>query len=197
MQLILISPEQALPQEQQHLTQMFALGLERFHLRKPHWTVAQLAAYLAHIPAEYYPRIVLHSHDALTQYFALRGIHARSDRDRRSKGFVSTGCHSFEEVRSFDSQGFEYLMLSPVFDSISKEGYPAGFAHQDLRHFLAQPRQTPLLALGGVNAQNIAQCAALGFDGVAVLGAVWQSPNPLKALLDLYQGSQDLRIHRI
>jgi len=52
-------------------------------------------------------------------------------------------------------------------------------------------RPQKLFALGGVEAENIAELASLGFNGAAVLGAVWHSPDPVEALLEILNRCQD------
>lgn len=95
--------------------------------------------------------------------------------------------HSFEELKK--NEDAEICFLSPVFDSISKSGYKTGFSEQELKEGIAawktfqkkESRSQKLFALGGVNASNLAKLAELGFDGAAILGAVWQNPSPVNA----------------
>ena len=49
-------------------------------------------------------------------------------------------------------------------------------------------RKTEVIALGGITGANTLRCAELGFDGVAVLGALWQAAEPLK-VFDVLQQS--------
>jgi thiamine-phosphate pyrophosphorylase len=98
--------------------------------------------------------------------------------------------HSFEELEKTEAN---ICFLSPVFDSISKFGYKSKFSHQELKDGIAawrefqkkENRSQKLFALGGVAAENIAELAALGFDGAAVLGTVWHSPDPVEAFLEI------------
>ena len=39
----------------------------------------------------------------------------------------------------------------------------------------------PIIGLGGINEENIAMVKKSGFDGVALLGAIWESENPIAA----------------
>lgn len=64
---------------------------------------------------------------------------------------------------------WQYLLLGPVFDSISKTGY-SGKGH------LFQTVPPNSIAIGGVQASNIAKVKAMGFCGAALLGAIWQNP---------------------
>ncbi len=82
-------------------------------------------------------------------------------------------CHSFEEVEALDGQ-LPYCFLSPVFDSISKQGYQANFDKKELQEFLKKKRTIKVIGLGGVTSENYAELLNLGFDGGAFLGSVWE-----------------------
>ena len=85
---------------------------------------------------------------------------------------MSRSCHSLEEVS--ESRFFDYLFLSPVFDSISKAGYKQGFMPEQLAE--AKNRKIineKVFALGGITAENIPVVRNYGFGGIAVLGTLW------------------------
>ena len=64
-------------------------------------------------------------------------------------------------------------MLSPVFSSISKEGYQGrGF---DVNHI-----DKTIIGMGGVTNKNLAEFDVLGFNGVGVLGGIWSSETPVE-----------------
>ena len=96
-------------------------------------------------------------------------------------------CHSIEEVRTRKDE-CDYLFLSPIYDSISKEGYGSAFQREVLEKAASEGIiDKKVYALGGVSLEHIDELRALGFGGAAVLGALWQSDDPtayLKALLD-------------
>ena len=48
-------------------------------------------------------------------------------------------------------------------------------------------RVAEAIALGGIDAARVAECRELGFDGVAVLGAVWRATSPVMAFLEMQQ----------
>jgi thiamine-phosphate pyrophosphorylase len=83
--------------------------------------------------------------------------------------------------------GFDALLLSPIFSSISKPGYSPGEALSQekiataLRQRSPVERATTIYALGGVTADNAVRCRELGFDGVALLGCVWKTDDPFGA----------------
>lgn len=70
---------------------------------------------------------------------------------------------------------FSYMFLSPIFDSISKEGYRSAFPMEVIRSAAEDGLiDRRVFALGGVCASNIAETQAAGFGGAAVLGAMWK-----------------------
>lgn len=183
MKLIVISPEAEDAREHAVLAQLFADGLTTYHLRKPTWSRDQLAVWLRSLRAEFHPRIVLHSHHDLAGEFQVGGVH-NAPTATPFAPLRSHAVHSLVELRGLlDARA--RLLFSPVFASISKPGYGPVFDHEELRSVLALPRRAEVIALGGIDALRIPSCGALGFDGVAVLGALWQSSDPLRAFNEL------------
>lgn len=91
---------------------------------------------------------------------------------------LSRSCHSLEEIRD-NLAVCDYLFLSPIFDSISKQGYGAAFDRKELEQAAArQLLQDKVYALGGVCAKNIGTLLQIGFHGAAVLGDLWQAAVP-------------------
>lgn len=161
------------------------------HLRKPGRSGRQLADYLEQIPAAFHRRIMVHDHPDLLFQFDLKGIHfSEKERKRNLPGLrqlrlakpgcrLSSAFHRIADIPEPDGL-FDYILLSPVFDSISKQGCRAAFEHADLKRFLFRTGHT-VIALGGLDAQRAATAASLGFTGIAVLGAVWGASSPEKA----------------
>jgi thiamine-phosphate pyrophosphorylase len=181
------------------LAQLFAAGLQRLHVRKPGWSRAELADYLQAIDPQYRPRLVLHSHYDLAHEYGLGGIHLTETARRASslprllRGLgglsVSASLHTLADVQQHRRR-YNYVTLSPIFNSISKEDYPSAFdlaQVQTALHKLAKrPGYRPqVLALGGIEAANVARVREAGFAGAAVLGSIWQSPDPVATFREL------------
>lgn len=118
----------------------------------------------------------------------LQGIHYK-ERDRPqpplprfAEGLSqSTSLHSIADVLQ-DWRNLDYAFLSPIFDSISKEGYTAaGFDPQEVAEALRRA-QMPVYALGGIDVQKVPAVRRMGFQGIGLLGAVWGAADPLAAL---------------
>ena len=195
-QLLLLTAPTALPDEPRLLTDLLAQSPGKVHLRKPGWPTARLETLVQALPTRWHSRLVLHGHPALVRRYQLGGLHLPAA--LRTAGppprllpgqTLSTSFHSLAEI-SRHRRRYDYVFLSPIFDSISKAGYASGFdlatVQARLRVVAARPGYRPqVLALGGVSAANIGQLAPAGFAGAAVLGTVWQSPDPAAALQEL------------
>jgi thiamine-phosphate pyrophosphorylase len=199
LRLLVISPEGEDPREHAVLAELFAAGLQHYHLRKPGWSRGRLAAWLRALPPEFHPRIVLHTHHGLAAAFDLGGLHERDsghteppDSSRMASAssgspggrIRSRAVHSLATLRSALDRR-ERLLFSPVFPSISKPGHAPACPHEELAALLALPRRAEVIALGGIDAARLPACRALGFDGIAVLGSVWQAADPRKIFSEL------------
>ncbi|MDX5420520.1 MAG: thiamine phosphate synthase [Hymenobacteraceae bacterium] len=188
MKLLVITAPENLPNETELICGLIEQGLETLHVRKPGFSEEELRAYVEQLPEVYHNRLVLHSHHQLKREFNLKGLHfpavLRSliSSAEAHRYTCSTSCHSLEDLQQASSL-FDYAFLSPVFDSISKKGYKSAFAEDDLKSALQQTT-LPVVALGGINCGNIHKTKALGFDGAAVLGAVWDAKDPVKAFVE-------------
>lgn len=195
MKLIVITPEAFDPREPAVLTALFAAGLERCHVRKPTATRDELTAWLRAVPVEFRARLGLHQHHELVAELALGGRHWRDDANAplvppAGAGFTNRSCHHLTSLRVALGR-YDSVFFGPVFPSISKPGRGprSDFSLEKISAFLtarsAAERRTTVIALGGVTAENIPRCRELGFNGVAVLGAVWHAADPVAAFRQL------------
>lgn len=151
------------------------------HLRKPEAQESDIKALLDAIPPVYYSRIVLHSCFNLCADYGLRGIHLNSRANvvpEKFKGTVSRSCHSLAELERCNQEGYDYLTLSPIFDSISKIGYHSAFTPEmiaDAANRGIINRRT--IALGGVTRHVLSLLQSMGFGGAAMLGEIWKPWN--------------------
>lgn len=177
MKIILITPPTAVPQETETIEELFGEGLDILHLRKPDWSSDEIEDYITALPEKYMAKTTVHGFPQIAKKHNISGIHlnARDPVDMLIgwQGKKSRSTHGVEEIES--QQGsFDYFFLSPVFDSISKKGYTGAFEKSDLQQFLSKPRSCEVMALGGIDDQNVAEVSALGFDGAVLLGYIWQ-----------------------
>jgi thiamine-phosphate pyrophosphorylase len=180
--LIVITSPDKIPNESALINQLFAQGLKILHLRKPSWTKPDFEALLKSINPANKHKVVLHQFHELASKYNVKGLHLREENRKqlsllelkelskelkRKNLTFSSSFHSIEEI-ILNGNVFDYVFLSPVFDSISKPGYVGSkFNVQSLKF------ETKVIALGGIDKFNIVSIRKMGYDGAAVLGAIW------------------------
>lgn len=151
-------------------------GVDVIHLRKPMSNVEECRALLSTLDRDYRERIIVHDHPELYYEFSLKGIHVNRSVTRLPDGyagFKSCSCHTFDEVVRYKDD-YDYLFISPIFDSISKVGYRSGFDEGELQRLSKEGViDDRVIALGGVTFDKIAYLKSLHFGGVAMLGALY------------------------
>lgn len=177
MRLIVITSPHFLYHEAEAINHLFDKGLDVLHIRKPESSENQILELLNTIPTVYHSQIVLHDAFSLANIFPIKGIHLNHRNHIVPNGFkgtISRSCHSLEEVEAMRDT-YSYIFLSPIFDSISKEGYVSTFSEDTL--LKAQEKgiiTQQVIALGGIDEHTIPYIKSLKFGGVAVLGALWK-----------------------
>lgn len=93
---------------------------------------------------------------------------------------IGFSAHSPDEARRTQDKGADYVSLSPIFYSSSKGSYvkPIGTGciskTKEITHI-------PVIALGGINEENIEEVLKSGADGVAVMSSILQASDPFIA----------------
>lgn len=177
MRLIVITAPQPVSEETDTINGLFHEGLELLHLRKPGYTLEAMRTLVEAVDPDFRHRVALHSHQRLVMEMGLGGCHFPAARrhDMVCTGKrLSTSCHSSDEVEEL-APVYDYLFLSPVFDSISKPGYRAAFAQKTLDQLTG--RHSNLVALGGIDRFTLPGLMGRNWYGAAVLGGIWGAPS--------------------
>lgn len=181
MKFIVITPPEFIPDEAERIVELFDNGLDVLHLRKPGSSINDCMRLLDALPASLLGRIVTHDHHSLCRDYCLMGVHLNgrnpeppaflSSADRHTT--VSASCHSIDEAARRKAT-LDYLFLSPIFDSISKQGYRAAYTPEEIEKAAADGIiDSRVMALGGISIDNVRKLRAWRFGGAAFLGDVW------------------------
>lgn len=191
MRIILITRPDFFSGESALIGRMLESGLPLLHIRKPEADEGEMERLIISLPKKYRHRIVVHSHYDLIPKLGLRGAHLGRGRnlppDFPKEIPTSYSCHSIEEVM-FRKRDMECVWLSPIFTSISKKGYQSAFTAQQISE--AHRRgiiDEKVVALGGIGPARLMEVKNMGFGGAAILGDVWQSPDPVARLKELLE----------
>lgn len=202
MKIIAISSGEGYKSEVPIVVRMFKEGLDVLHLRKPNFSEHLMEEYLNAIPDRFHNRIVLHAFHDLVKKYDIKGIHI-TKRHKKSwfKTFirtfilklkkpnltVSTSCHSLSHLKRY-SKRYDYVFLSPVFNSISKKKRYAGFSFAKIQEKLKKSGCNNVYALGGVSVNKVAKAKEMGFAGVVLLGSLWKdNDDPLSTFIETKQ----------
>lgn len=192
MKLIVISKENVFDGEPIWINALMGKYDFTFHLRKPGLTESETEEIILQINSNFHNRIVLHDHFTLAAKYSLKGVHLNSRNPQAnmegqywSQCSISRSCHTLKEVEEYKGL-YNYVTLSPVFNSISKTGYNAGFSYDTLKEASEKGiLENKVVALGGISTSNIQSVVKLGFGGAAVLGTIWNQATLEDAIMEL------------
>lgn len=162
-------------------------GLDYYHVRKKTVSESELYSFLEKIPLTYRSQVVLH-HPVSTLGFL--NHHTSKERRKQSTNCHSCSVHSLSEVNTYKSH-YPYLFWSPVFDSISKQGYKKNENINLLG--LDNDLRKKLIALGGVEPAKFSEIKDMGFSHIAIKGWFWnRKGNYKQAWRDIQTTWQEL-----
>lgn len=185
MKIIAITTPKVTDEDAYLISNLIETGIDIVHLRKPESDITECRNLLAKLKAEHRTKIIIHDFPELYEEFTLKGIHINKNvitLPNGYSGYRSRSCHSFEEIVRYKSD-YDYLFLSPIFDSISKNGYKSGFSKEMLQRASTNGIiDEKVIALGGVTFDKIAYLKGLNFGGVAMIGGIYniETLNDLK-----------------
>lgn len=183
--ILVITPETIIPNEPEIINQMFHEGLDLLHIRKPSINREEMTGFINSIDDSFSAQLILHTHYEVGKDYNISRFHFREEDRRQGKykpwmteNIISTSVHDIAAYNMLEKE-WEYAFISPLFPSISKKGYGADSrVMNDVRQ--RNNPEVKLIGLGGIDADHIHEAFEAGVDGVALLGAIWESNEPLK-----------------
>jgi thiamine-phosphate pyrophosphorylase len=110
---------------------------------------------------------------------AVREFRDRSD--LRENFLIGASCHSLDAALAAERDGADYIFFGPVFATPSKStfGPPQGIAALSA---ICRRVRLPVLAIGGISAENALACFQAGAAGIAAI-RLFQESNDVNALV--------------
>ena len=102
---------------------------------------------------------------------------------------IGISAESVADAVRAEAEGADYIGASPVFTTPTKTDTASPLGLDGLRA-IRRAVQLPLVAIGGINADNAAQVLRAGADGLAVVSAIVSAPCPRTAAAGLRQRIQ-------
>ncbi|MEN3333643.1 MAG: thiamine-phosphate pyrophosphorylase [Blastocatellia bacterium] len=160
------------------LTAALAAGVDLIQLRErdlPARAVLTIADALAPLAEQTGAAILINDRADLAAC-ACTGVHLttrslKADAIRRAFGahmLIGASTHNLAEARAAASEGADFIVFGPVFETESKKAYgsPVGLA---ALQEVAEQMTIPVIALGGIKPNNFHHTLAAGAAGIAAI----------------------------
>ena len=101
---------------------------------------------------------------------------------------ISAG--TVEEAVAAEKAGADYIGVGAIFTTSTKKN-ARSMTMEQLKEIVSSV-SIPVVAIGGISAENIHQLRGSGVDGVAVVSAIFAADNPGKATADLLKLAEEM-----
>jgi thiamine-phosphate diphosphorylase len=140
--------------------------------------------YLRAMTAEYGALFIVNDDPFLARALHADGCHVGQDdlpleKVRRIMGngrLVGLSTHDREQVRTAGGQGVDYIGVGPIYPSATKETDREALG-PEFAGWAAEEAGVPVVAIGGINLENVAELASAGCRNVAVIHALAKTSN--------------------
>lgn len=110
---------------------------------------------------------------------------AASRRALGESALISASVHSIQAAQRAEDGGANYLIFGSVFKTASHPESPA--AGVDALQQVCRAVEIPVFAVGGITLHNARECLDAGAHGVAVISAIWSTPDVGQAVRELLE----------
>lgn len=106
------------------------------------------------------------------------------------KMILGVSAHSVEEAKKAVEEGADYLGVGAVFPTSTKSDV-RGMTKETLQA-ICREVDVPVVAIGGINPENIRKLAGSGVDGVALVSAIFSAPDIEEACRYLHKLAEEM-----
>jgi thiamine-phosphate pyrophosphorylase len=115
---------------------------------------------------------------------------ARIVREKIGDKILGVSAHSLQEAQAAVAAGADYIGVGPIYPTKSKADAKKAQGPEIIRLLRNEGIDIPLVAIGGITADNTGEVIAAGADGVSVISAIASAPSPAVAAKQLVQAVQ-------
>ncbi|MBF0263369.1 MAG: thiamine phosphate synthase [Magnetococcales bacterium] len=127
-------------------------------------------------------RIILNDRLAWVAPLQADGVHvgqgdtpaATCRRELGRHRIIGLSTHTLAEIRQAEALGVDYIGFGPIFPTTTKRDTHAVQGVDTLTR-MVEATALPLVAIGGITLENLAEVAATGAQGAALISALWQT----------------------
>ena len=169
-------------------------GVTIFQLREKHTDYEhfkKIALAIKPICKEYNVPLIINDNVKLAKEIDADGVHlGQDDLDIKAAReylgadkIIGVSAHNVEEAQAAENGGADYLGSGAAFVTSTKTD--AGAIDHKVLADIAHSVKIPVVAIGGINKENISKLEGLGLDGVAVVSAIFAAKDIPSAVNDL------------
>lgn len=103
---------------------------------------------------------------------------------------IGVSAHNIEEALAAQANGADYLGVGAMFNTSTKTDVET--TSNGMLYDICHAVDIPVVAIGGINENNILQLKGTGTDGVAIVSAIFSKPDIAKAASELLELSKQL-----
>ena len=165
----------------------FAAGCRWASLREKDLPPAEqvaLARRLLPIARASQARLTLHGDPVLARAAGLDGVHLSAGgnpalaRQLLGRGaLIGISIHTATEAEVLDPAVVDYAIAGPAYATPSKPGYGPFLGSRGIGE-ICRATSVPIIAIGGITADKVAEMQGAGADGVAVMGSIMRAEDP-------------------
>ncbi len=174
-------------------------GVTIFQLREKHTDYEhfkKIALAIKPICKEYNVPLIINDNVKLAKEIDADGVHlGQDDLDiKAAREYLGTdkiigvSAHNVEEAQAAENGGADYLGSGAAFVTSTKTD--AGAIDHKVLADVAHSVKIPVVAIGGINEENISKLEGLGLDGVAVVSAIFAAKNIPSTVNDLKEKAE-------
>ena len=174
--------------------QAVSSGVTIFQLREKHTDYEhfkKIALEIKPICKEYNVPLIINDNVKLAKDIDADGVHlGQDDLDIKAAReylgadkIIGVSAHNVKEAQEAENGGADYIGSGAAFVTSTKTD--AGAIDHKVLADVARSVKIPVVAIGGINKDNISQLEGLGLDGVAVVSAIFAAKDIPSAVKDL------------
>jgi len=179
------------------LREAVAAGLRAVQLREKDLATRPLlilAEEVLRLTREHGVWLLINDRVDLTMALGADGVHLRSNSlpvsvARRLLGpdrVIGVSAHSVDEVMQAESEGADFAVLGPVYDTSSKRAYGHSIGLPPIQEASRRCR-IPVFAIGGITAPRVHDVRRAGAFGIAVISSILTAECVASATRDLLE----------
>ncbi len=99
---------------------------------------------------------------------------------------IGFSVHNLQEAEKAEDSGADYVTISPIFETVYKDYFVEPLGTEKIGK-IKEEIDIPVIALGGINENNVNGVLENGADGIAVISAILLSEDPRQSANKLYK----------